>query len=291
MNWTELAYYAAGGALAGAVGWLLNRFVPRNRDILRVAIPSGLVATAMVIVETVVLPPVRARATAREITDSAMSLFGDATLADLYTSRLVTLVKDPHLKQRAQEAAVIAGLPPGAEKESVIALSFVGMARLSPAELVSSMALRHRLAEISRPVCVGLWKGGVQPEALTAALRSLTPAEKRTWIEITTNAAMLQLQATSPPKALSNADVMGAWITLMAQLPAADRDLFDRVSKAGASVNDDDACNAFRVLSATVKSLPPGERDTMIRSITCPFLVSNTAAPAAAPVSPTNANN
>jgi hypothetical protein len=54
----------------------------------------------------------------------------------------------------------------------------------------------------------------------------------------------------------------------MTQLQPVDRDLFDRVSKAGGSVADADACGAFRVLTATIKVLPPEARDTLIRSVT-----------------------
>jgi hypothetical protein len=291
MNWKELACYAAGGALAGLVGWLVARRIPRQRDILRVGIPSVLVALSMVVVGNFVVPPIRAKTLAREFDASAMELFGDPALAALYTERLLPLVKNPHLQQRVRDAAASAGLPPGTEKAGLTALTYVGMARLSPPELEVSFALRRRLAEASRPICIGLWKGGVSPADLTAAVRSLSLPDKRIWIDLTTRAAELELQATAPPPRLSNASVTGAWVSLMSRLSPADQQLFDRVSKAGAAVTNDDACHAFQVLTLNVNQLPAAERDTLIRSVTCPFLVSADEQPAAGTASASASGN
>jgi hypothetical protein len=153
------------------------------------------------------------------------------------------------------------------------AVSYVGMARLSLAELETSLAVRRRLADSSPAVCAGLWKGGLAGGDLTAALRLLSPEDKQRWIDVTARATTLELAADGPPAPISTVRAGLAWSILLARLPASSRLVVERASKSGPSASPSDACEAFRIVASEAAALSPDARDTIVRAVTCPFLV------------------
>ena len=66
-----------------------------------------------------------------------------------------------------------------------------------------------------------------------------------------------------------------AWSMLLARLPESGRAAIERVSKEGAAASPDDACEAFRIVASEAPALAPEARDTLLRVVTCPFLVVN----------------
>lgn len=152
-------------------------------------------------------------------------------------------------------------------------LAYRGMARLSLAELETSLALRRRLADSSPAVCAGLWKGGIAAADLSAALNRLSPEERQRWADLHARAAELELAAKGPPASISNLESMRVWSLLLGRLPESSRAIIERTVKAGASASPDDACEAFRIVATETAALAPDERDTLVRVVTCPFLV------------------
>jgi hypothetical protein len=152
-------------------------------------------------------------------------------------------------------------------------LAYRGMARLSLPELETSLSLRLRLADSSPAVCAGLWKGGIAAADLTAALNRLSPEERQRWSELHTRAASLEQSASGPPASISNLQAAQAWSTFLARLPESSRAVIERTSKSGPSASSNDACQAFRIVAAEAPALAPDERDTLLRIVTCPFLV------------------
>ena len=154
-------------------------------------------------------------------------------------------------------------------------LAYRGMARLSLPELETSLALRRRLADNSPAVCAGLWKGGIAAADLTEALNRLSPEERQKWTDLHTRAASLEQSANGPPASISNLQAARAWSTFLARLPESSRAVIERTSKNGASAPADDACAAFRIVSSEAATLAPEDRDTLLRVVTCPFLVKS----------------
>jgi hypothetical protein len=152
-------------------------------------------------------------------------------------------------------------------------LAYRGMARLSLPELETSLALRRRLAESSPVVCAGLWKGGIAAADLSEALNRLSSEERRRWTDLYTRAASLEQSAAGPPASISSLRAAHAWSTFLARLPESSRAVIERTSKNGASASADDACAAFRIVASEAGALAPEDRDTLVRVVTCPFLV------------------
>ena len=152
-------------------------------------------------------------------------------------------------------------------------IGYVGMARLSAAELETSMELRRLMAEKSLPICVGLWTGGLEPAELAKGLRALSDQQKQAWVDLALHATTLELHATSPVPPVDDDALAKAWGALMHRLPPEKGAAFERATTAGTAARPDDACQAFKALATHVKELAPLERDTLIRSVTCPFLI------------------
>jgi hypothetical protein len=237
----------------------------------RVAMP-GVVVTILIIAGlatagVLIVPRLDDWDQQRSLREAGKNLFGDDASADFYAQRLSPLGRDPHYleyRRAAEQRQVTA--------PAIAMASYSGMARLSPTELESALELRGELAKQSPGVCAGLWRGGISGGDLATALRKLTPAQKRQWIELTIRAAELEVAATSPASRLDTATVALAWTSLFARLPEERRAFFERASKERAALSADEACQAFRLLAAEVKGLPPAERDTITRAVTCPFL-------------------
>lgn len=268
MDWVGLSAYGVGGCVGGVAGWLTARQFPRWRFELR----TGLFAAGVLLASAVVVPRVSARAARAELRATGMELFGDGASADHYAHRLLLIRRDDTLADKAQ--VVAARLSSRIPSHSGLAvLGYAGMARLSLAELETSFAIRRRLAETSPVVCAGLWKGGLAPADLAAALRRLPPDDKRSWIDITARATTLELAAAAPPPPISNAQAAIAWSTLLGRLPEPRRAAIERASKSAAPISASDACEAFNVVAAEVPQLAPDVRETLLRVITSPFLV------------------
>ena len=268
MRWNELAAYALCALLGAAGGWSVAKVLRRD---LRWELTSGLMIVGLLIAGTVVMPRVRAHNQLAALRDAGRAQFGDTGAGELYAQRLVPIVSDPKLDERLQAlAARMPGLPHG-----LAAATYAGMARLSTEELEDQLALRRQLAAGSPSICAALWRGGVAPEDLTTGLRALPLPQQERWIELNARAAALELAATSPVPAVSFATVGMAWSTLFALLPPADRALLEDTAKRGPKAPADDACRAFKLFAAEVGRLPPTARDTLVRTVTSPFLTSS----------------
>jgi hypothetical protein len=266
VDWVALSAYAAGGAAGGVAGWLCARRVPRWRFELR----TGLFAAGLVLAGALVVPRLSQGTAHAELRAAGLDLFGDAASADHYARRLLPLRSDSRL---ADKARAIAGRGSGAGS-GMAAVSYRGMARLSLAELEAALAVRRRMADGSPAVCAGLWKGGISASDLAAALRRLSPADKQSWIDVTARAAELELAADGPPPEISNARAGIAWSLLLARLPGSSRAVVERAAKNGPAASADDACAAFRIVASEAAALTPDARDTIVRVVTCPFLVN-----------------
>jgi hypothetical protein len=154
-------------------------------------------------------------------------------------------------------------------------LAYRGMARLSLPELETSLSLKRRLADSSPAVCAGLWKGGIAAADLTEALNRLSPEEQRRWTDLHTRAASLEQSANGPAASISNLQAAHAWSTLLARLPESSRAVIERTSRNGASASADDACAAFRIVASEAAALALEDRNTLLRVVTCPFLVKS----------------
>jgi len=268
VDWVALSAYGAGGAVGGLAGWLSGRRFPRWRFELR----TGAFICGLLLAGALAVPRLRDGTARAELRAAGMELFGDAASADHYVHRLFPIRKDPRLADRAH--AIAARLTPGRPVGgSLAAVTYAGMARLSLPELESSLAVRRRLADSSPAVCAGLWKGGMSSGDLAAALRNLSSEDKRRWIDITARATTLELAADDPPAAISNMQAGLAWSILLARLPESSRAVVQRASKSGASASPDDACAAFRIVASEAAALSADARDTLVRVVTCPFLV------------------
>jgi hypothetical protein len=268
LDWVALSAYGAGGAAGGLAGWLSGRRFPRWRFELR----TSLFICGVLLAGALIAPRLKDSNARAELRAAGMELFGDAASADHYAQRLFPIRKDPRLADRAQTIA--ARLMPGrAAGASMATVTYAGMARLSLPELETSLAVRRRLADSSPAVCAGLWKGGLSGGDLAAALRNLEPEDKQRWIDITARATTLELSADEPPAAISNVQAGLAWSILLARLPESSRAVVQRASKSGPSASPDDACAAFRIVASEAAALSPDARDTLVRVVTCPFLV------------------
>ncbi len=268
MDWVALSAYGAGGAVGGVAGWLTGRRFPRWRFELR----AGLFAAGLLLAGALVVPRAQDGAARAELRAAGLDLFGDAASADHYVRRLLPIRSDNGLADKAH--AISARLSPGLPRSGLAVVGYAGMARLSLGELETSLAVRRRLAEGSPAVCAGLWKGGIAAGDLAAALRRLSPADKRSWIDVTARAAELELAAEAPPPAISNARAALAWSVLLARLPESSRAAIERAAKSGPAAAPGDACEAFKIVAGEAAALVPDARDTLVRVVTCPFLVN-----------------
>jgi len=227
----------------------------------------------MLIAGTLIVPRLRAGGVRAELRAAGLDLFGDAPAAEHYVRRLLPIREDPGLADKLH--AISARLPPGVQPGSgLAAVGYAGMARLSLPELEMSLAVRRRLAERSPAVCAALWKGGIAASDLAAGLRRLSPEDKQTWIDLTARATTLELAADSPPPAISNARAALAWSILLDRLPAAKRAIIERAARSGSAASSDDACGAFEIMASEAAALAPEARETLLRIVTSPFLVS-----------------
>ena len=111
------------------------------------------------------------------------------------------------------------------------------------------------------------------PSASREALRRLSPEDKQSWIDLTARATTLELAADGPPPSISNLQSGLAWSLLLARLPESSRAVVQRASKGGAAASSAEACEAFRIVASEAALLSPDARDTLLRVVTCPFLV------------------
>jgi hypothetical protein len=270
VDWVALCGYGAGGAAGGVAGWLSGRRFPRWRFELRV----GLFVAGLLLAGALVVPRLAEGRARAELRAAGLQLFGDAASAEHYARRLLPIRSDARLADKAE--AIAARLSPGRGAGSSLAtVSYTGMARLSLSELETSLAVRRRMADSSPVVCAGLWKGGIASADLAAALRGLSTQDKQSWIDLTARATTLELAADGPAAGISSVQAGMAWSILMARLPESGRAVIERVSKDGAAASPDDACQAFRIVASEAAALTPEARDTLLRVVTCPFLVVN----------------
>ena len=148
-----------------------------------------------------------------------------------------------------------------------------GTARLSSVELKTSMKLRRAMAEKSLPIRVGLWTGGCSSESWRTDCAGCPMSRSRRGVDLAIHATTLELHATSPVPPVDDDALAKAWGALMHRLPPEKGAAFERATTAGTAARSDDACQAFKALATHVKELAPLERDTLIRSVTCPFLI------------------
>ena len=269
MDWTGLSAYAAGGAVGGAVGWLTSRRSRRWRFEVRAAS----VLAGMLLAGALIVPRLRDGAVRAELRSAGLDLFGDPPAAEHYVRRLLPIREDAGLADKLQviSARLPAGVPPGS---GLAGVGYAGMARLSLPELEVSLAVRRRLADGSPAVCAALWKGGIAASDLTAGLRRLSLEDKQRWIDLTARATTLELAAEGPPPPISNARAALAWSILLARLPDAKRAIIERAAKSGSATSSDDACQAFKIVGSEAAALAPEARETLLRVVTSPFLVS-----------------
>jgi len=269
VDWLGLSAYAAGGAVGGAIGWWAGRRSPRWRFELQ----TSSVVAGLLLAGALIVPRVRDGAAHAELRAAGLDLFGDAPAAELYARRLLPIRNEPGLADKIH--AISARLPPGVASGSGLAVvGYAGMARLSLPELETSLAVRRRLADGSPAVCAGLWKGGLAAGDLAAALRRLSPEDKQSWIDLTARATTLELAADGPPPPISNARAALAWSILLDRLPAAKRAIIERAARSGSAASSDDACGAFEIMASEAAALAPEARETLLRIVTSPFLVS-----------------
>jgi hypothetical protein len=279
MAFSDLVAYAICGAIGGGLGAGLARLFARKRPLLAVVFYAGFTALGVSIAGQAIVPVLRDRRARREVHDAAVALFGAGRAADDYAARMMPILADPDLPKRLKTIgfqqtgpAVSTGR---AGTGALAQIGYVGMARLSAQELETSMELRRLLAEKSLPICVGLWTGGLEPAELSKGLRALSEAQKQAWVDLALHATTLELHATAPAPPITDDALGKAWGALMQRLPAEKRAAFERATTAGTSARPDDACQAFKALATHVKDLAPADKDTMIRSVTCPFLISS----------------
>lgn len=269
MDWVALSAYAGSGAVGAVVGWLAGRRSPRWRFELR----AGSFTTGLLIAGALVVPRLHDGAARAELRAAGLDLFGDEPAAEHYVRRLLPIRNDPRLADKIQ--AISARLPRGLPSGSgLAAVSYAGLARLPLPELEASLAVRRRLADGSPAVCAGLWKGGIAAGDLAAGLRRLSPEDKQSWIDLTARATTLELAADGPAPSISNARAALAWSILLQRLPEPRRAIIERAAKDGAAASPDDACGAFKLVASEAATLEPEARDTLLRVVTSPFLVS-----------------
>jgi hypothetical protein len=270
MDWAALSVYGAGAAAGGVAGWLGARRFPRWRFELR----TGLFAAGLLVAGALVVPRVHEGAARAELRATGLDLFGDAPSADHYAKRLLPIRNNDGLADKARAVATrLSSRLPG-KSSGLAVVGYAGMARLSLPELETSLAVRRRLADSSPAVFAGLWKGGIAAGDLAAALRRLSPEDKQSWIDITARATELELAAEGPPPAISNVRAALTWSLLLTRLPESSRAAIDRASKGGPAASPADACQAFKIVTSEAAALTPEARDTLVRIVTCPFLVN-----------------
>ena len=144
-------------------------------------------------------------------------------------------------------------------------LSHAGVARLDDAERLGLFEVRRAMANESPELCAGLWTGSLPPELLGAGLRGLDEKQQLVWIELSARAVAVELAAASPPPHVKAAARDAAFGELLARMPPAEREAFQRVV-LGADRTPEGACRAFKAAGDAMGLVSPGARNVILRA-------------------------
>lgn len=141
-----------------------------------------------------------------------------------------------------------------------------GIPRLTPEDLDEWNRIRLLLAQSSEAMCAALWSGRLDQGLLISALSSLPQRDSRAWFRLSSRAAILELESSSPIPADSTAVLEGLEVIVRTLAPS-DREHFLETLDKGVDAPPGDGCAAARTLMTGARQLPPAQRARFLRAL------------------------
>ncbi len=224
---------ALAGGLAGAIiGFSISK--AKNKVFKNIGVILGTV-TFIILNNVGQLPQVRA---------AIMSQFDEHYLVKVeLAKRLQGVMEIPEIKAKYEELQ-----DPDKIKEYSRNLVHRGLKRLSPQDLRLWNKTRIELADISAEVCSGLWSGKITESMLFDAMAKLPKESFDNWIEISSNAAKLEVADGANPQLIDRSSFKDGIDLIAKDLDDGGKTRMQRVLSLGIKAEAQDACWMMNLL-------------------------------------------
>ena len=174
--------------------------------------------------------------------------------------RFRTMMTNAARGQRSGEAARDTGKRLGME------LVHRGIPRLPLEGLDEWNRLRLLLADHSPRVCGAFWTGGLSEGELGQALASLGDTDLRSWMRVSAQAGILELEANAQVQA-NDRDLARGLETIASRMPREERRRFWAVVDAGETAPAADGCAVMKTIMTGATRMRDRPRERFLRAL------------------------